>query len=135
MDNLDFVAHLANTASSLDASTVLVENFLRFYYQEMHAVATKWSACDPLNAQQYDEAFSELNAMHEKYWLQDTRFTEYWQPAIEPPETYVITDSGITIFSDMLGNFVAVVRTTERTAVYLLSVVRDELRIVNEFFR
>ena len=135
MDNFDFVAHLADTASALDASVEVVESYLRSYYQEMHASTAKWSSRCAGDHQLLDQAFSELKGIYQKYWLADTRFTEYWQPALAPPEEYIIIDGGITIFSDMLGNFVALVRTAERTPVYLLSVVRDELKIVNKFFR
>jgi len=134
MDNFDFVAHLADTTSALDASVELVEAYVRSYYQEMHAVIAKWSGSG-IRDDQFDNAFSEVNAVHQKYWLSETRFIEYWQPSIGPPDEYLIVDSGITIFSVMLGNFVAKVSTPERTAVYLLSVVRDELKIVNKFFR
>lgn len=134
MDNFDFVAHLADTASALDASVEMVESYVRSYYQEMHAVIAKWSGA-AIPDDQFDQAFSEVNAVHQKYWLPETRFIEYWQPSIGPPNKYLIVDSGITIFSDMLGNFVANVNTQERTAVYLISVVHDELKIINKFFR
>lgn len=134
MDNIDFVAHLEDTTSALDASAELVETYVRTYYQEMHAVIAKWSGAG-IRDDQLDHAFSEVNAVHQKYWLSETRFIEYWQPSIGQPDEYLIVDSGITIFSDMLGNFVAMVNTSERTAVYLLSVVRDELKFVNKFFR
>jgi hypothetical protein len=134
MDNIDFVAHLADTTFALDASAELVENYVRSYYQEMHAVIAKWSGSG-IRDDQFDHAFSEVNAVHQKYWRSETRFIEYWQPSIGQPDEYLIVDSGITIFSDMLGNFVAMVNTSERTAVYLLSVLRDELKIVNKFFR
>jgi hypothetical protein len=134
MDNFDFVAHLADTASALGASVEVVEGYLRSYYQEMHAISAKWSGLGP-GEDPFGQAFSELNAVHQKYWLPDTRFFEYWQPALELPNAYMIVDAGIAIFSDMLGNFVAMVSTTEHKAVYLLSVVRDDLKIVNKFFR
>jgi hypothetical protein len=133
MDNFDFVAHLANTSTALGDSVKVVENYVRSYYQEMHAVTVKWSGFASRD-NLLDQAFSELNAVHHRYWLPKTRFTEYWQPAIEPPDAYVIVDPGITTFSDMLGNFVATVRTTEGISVFLLSVVCDELKIVNKFF-
>lgn len=135
MDNFDFVAHLAETNSALDASAQIVEKLLRSYYQEMRELASKWSARLAINADDFDQAFSELNTTHQKFWLPETRFTEYWQPALEPPEAFEISDSGVAIFSDMLGNFVAVIETAECTTMYLLSVVRDELRIVNKFYR
>jgi hypothetical protein len=135
MDNFDFVAHLANTVSALDGSAEGVENYIRSYYRAMHAISAKWSGLAPESNQLLDQAFAELNTAHQKYWLPETRFTEYWQPSLEPPDRYVIVDTGVTIFSDMLGNFVAEVRTEDRTAMYLLSVVRDELKIVNRFFR
>jgi hypothetical protein len=134
MDNFDFVAHLADTSSALAASVEVVERYLRSYYQELHAISAKWSGLGP-GEDPSGQAFSELNAVHQKYWLPDTRFFEYWQPALEEPNACIIVDSCITIFSDMLGNFVAMVSTGERQAVYLLSVVRDDLKIVNRFFR
>jgi hypothetical protein len=134
MDNIDFVGHMAETASALEASAEVVETYVRSYYQEMRAVIAKWSQSG-IRDDQFDHAFSEVNAVHQKYWLSETRFIEYWQPSIGQPDEYLIVDSGITIFSDMLGNFVAIINTSERKAVYLLSVVRDELKIVNKFFR
>jgi len=133
MDNFDFVAHLAKTSSSLDDSVRVVENYVRSYHQEMHAVAVRWSGFGS-GDNLLDQAFSELKEVHHRYWLANTRFTEYWQPAIEPPDAYVDVDHGITTFSDMLGNFVATVSTAKGTSVFLLSVVRDELKIVNKFF-
>ena len=134
MDNFDFVAHLAQTNLALDVSAELVENFLRAYFQETYEVARKWSELESQDGQCLDQAFSELNATHQKYWLSDTRFTEYWQPCLGPPEDYLIAESGITVFADLLGNFAAILGTRKGTQVYLLSVVRNELRIVNRFF-
>lgn len=134
MNNFDFVSHLAETASALDASVELVESFFRSYYRDMHAVIAKWSGAG-IRDDQFQRAFSEVNAVHQKYWLPQTRFIEYWQPSLGSPNEYSIVDLGITIFSDMLGNFVVNVNTPEGTSVYLLSVVRDELKIINKFFR
>jgi hypothetical protein len=140
MNNFDFVSHLAETASALDASVELVESFFRSYYRDMHAVIAKWSGAG-IRDDQFQRAFSEVNAVHQKYWLPQTRFIEYWQPSLGSPNEYSIVDLVRQLaklqhsFSDMLGNFVVNVNTPEGTSVYLLSVVRDELKIINKFFR
>jgi hypothetical protein len=135
MDNFDFVEHLASTAHAFDLSAEIVESFVRSYYREMQAVAAKWENFDHHNHLMLQRAFSELNAIFRKYWLMETRFAEYWEPALCSPAEYVVSaESGLTVFADMLGNFVVIVRTEDRICVYLLAVVNDELKIVNEFF-
>lgn len=135
MDNFDFVQHLANTSHAVDASCEIVESFIRSYYQDMSAVEAKWDDWDHSVKPMWDQAFAELNTVFEKYWLKNTRFSEYWQPSISSPPKYQIADeAGVTTYLDMLGNFVVMVRERQNTAVYLLAVVQDELRIINQFF-
>lgn len=136
MDNFDFVEHLADTAHTVDVSCEIVETFIRSYYQDMNAVEAKWDGWDHSAEPMWDQAFAELSAVCEKYWLNNTRFFEYWQPSLSSPPKYQIADeSGVTTYLDMLGNFVVIVAERQNTAVYLLAVIQDELKIVNRLFR
>ncbi len=134
MDNFDFVGHLASTAQTYDATAEIAEVFLRFYYREMHAVEAKWQGYEPEDPENVRRVFAELNAVHARYWLMESRFAEYWEPEFSSPPAYDLTGKSISTYADMLGNFIAIVEGGSKPEVYLLSVVRDQLKIINRFF-
>jgi hypothetical protein len=135
MDDFDFVEHLADTANAVCVSRETIDAFIRSYYSDLLAVATKWHGFDSHDEMRRREAWAELNAAFEKYWLVGTRFAEHWQPAMfEQSEFEIAQDSGVAVYMDMLGNFVAKVRGERDTSGYLLSVIHDAFKIVNRFF-
>jgi hypothetical protein len=134
MDNFDFVGHLASTAHAYDATAEIAESFIRLYYRDMHAVEVKWQGYEPDDPESVRMVFAELNAVHARYWLMDTRFAEYWVPAFSSPPAYDITGKSMTTYADMLGNFIAIVAGGYKPEIYLLSVVRDQLKIINRFY-